>query len=103
MWVTCKPLRFSTNFQSDTTMGGLGVIDSLGTSLDVRRDAVVVAGSKVAQVVGAVDGDSVIRGIVAKGSGIARDLALSDVIGSLSTDEETVAAKDSVSGESGTL
>jgi len=32
-----------TNFQGDTGGSGLGVVDSLGSSLNVRADAVVVA------------------------------------------------------------
>jgi len=34
----------NTNFESNTGRGGFGVVDSLGTSLDVRTHAVVVAG-----------------------------------------------------------
>lgn len=46
-----------------------------------------------------MNGDSVFRGIVADGSSVAGDVALGDIVGSLSTNEETVTAKNSVSGE----
>lgn len=50
-----------------------------------------------------MDGDSVLGCAEADSSGITGDLALSDVVGSLSTKEETITADDGVSSESGSL
>jgi hypothetical protein len=77
----------------------LGIVNSLSTSLDVSINAVVVAGGEGVQVVEAVKGDSIFGSIVAEGSSIAGDVAFSDIVGSLGTNEETVATKDGVSSE----
>ena len=84
-------------------MGGLGVVDGLGAGLDVRGDAVVVASGEGGQITETVEGDGVLWGGVADGTGVAGDLALGDVVRGLSTDEETVTAENGVSGESGAL
>lgn len=39
-------LRLCADFDGNTTVGGFGVIDSLGTSLDVSVNTVVVAGGE---------------------------------------------------------
>ena len=63
----------------------------------------VVAGSKGVEVVETVDGHGVFWCIVTDSSGVAGDLSISDIVRSLSTKEETIATKDGVSSESGTL
>lgn len=63
----------------------------------------VVAGSEGGQVPETVEGNGVLWGRVADSTSVTGDLALGDVVRSLSTDEETVTAEDGVSGESGTL
>lgn len=63
----------------------------------------VVAGSEGLQVVESVDGDSIIRGVVADCSSIACDVALSDVVSSLSTNQEAVTTQNGVGGKGGTL
>ena len=95
--------RLGTNFKSDTRRGGFGVIDSLGTSLDISADAVVVAGMECVQVAKGVESDGVFWGIVANCSGVARDFALCDVISGLSTDEEAIASKDGIGSDCGAL
>ena len=45
-----------------------------------------------------MDGDSIFRCVVADRSGIARNLAIGDVVHSLGTKEEAVAAEYSVGG-----
>ena len=92
-------LRLSTDLKADTLGGGLGVVDSLGTSLDVRADTVVVACSESAQVTETVKGDGVLGGTVAEGSSVTSNLALSNVVRCLTTEEEAVTADDSVSSE----
>lgn len=96
-------LRLSTDLKADTLGGGLGVVDSLGTSLDVRADTVVVACSESAQVTETVEGDGVLGGTVAEGSSVTSDLALSNVVRGLGTEEETVTTENGVSSESGAL
>lgn len=95
--------RLSTDFESNTTVGSLGIVDSLRTSLYVLVDAVVVASGEGLEVVETVSGDSVFSSVVANGSSVARDCAFGDIVGSLSTNEETVATDNSVSGEKGAL
>lgn len=43
--MTCH-IRFGTNFKGNTTMGGLAIVDSLGTSLNVTVYTMVVAGGE---------------------------------------------------------
>jgi hypothetical protein len=84
-------------------MSGLGVIHSLGASLDVTADTVVVAGGEGLQVVKAVNGHSVFRRVVTKSSSVTSDVALSDVVSSLSTNKESITAQNGVGSESGAL
>ena len=63
----------------------------------------VVARGEGGEVAEAVEGDGVLGGTVAEGSSVTSDLALSNVVRSLGTEEETVTADDSVSGEGGAL
>ena len=84
-------------------MSGLGVIHSLGASLDVTAHTVVIAGSESLQVVKTVNGDSVFRRVVTKSSSITSNVALSDVVISLSANKEPITAQNGVSNESGAL
>lgn len=63
----------------------------------------VVAGRESLEVVQSVDGDGIFGGVVADGSSVAGDIATSDVVCSLSTNEESVAAENSISGEGRSL
>lgn len=63
----------------------------------------VVARGEGVEVVETVNGDSVLGGIVAKSSGVASDLALGDVISTLSTKKEAITTEDGVCGKSGAL
>jgi len=92
---------FCSNFHGDTTLSCLGVIDSLGTSLHIGANTVVVAGSEVLQAVETVDSNGVLGGIVAHGSSVAGDLAVSDIESSFTTDEETITTNNGVCGDSG--
>lgn len=87
------------DLEANTAVSGLGVIDSLGTRLDVAVDAVVVRGGEGAEVVEAVEGDGVLRRVVAESGGVAGHLALGDVVGGLDTGKETVASQNGVGGE----
>lgn len=84
-------------------MGGLGVVNGLGASLDVGVDALVVRGGEDLEVVETVEGDGVLGRVEPDRGGVPGHLALSDVVGGLGTDEETVTAQNGVGGEGGAL
>lgn len=56
-----------TDFECDTPGGGLGVVDGLGTGLDVLGNLVVVRGGEGGQVAQTVDGDGVVLKAVSVG------------------------------------
>jgi hypothetical protein len=95
--------RLSTNLKSNTTLGGLGVVDGLGSSLDVTADTVVVAGGERVEVVQAVNSDRVLGRIVTDSSSVLGELALGDVVGSLGTNKESITANNAVSSNSRSL
>lgn len=84
-------------------MSGLGVIEGLGTSLRVAADAVVVAGGVGVQVIESLKSDSIFRSVVANSGGVTGQVALGDVVSSLSTEEEAITTNDSISSEGGPL
>lgn len=92
-------MRLGANLNVDATVRGLGVVSGAGTSLDITTDAVVVASGEGLEVVQTVEGDGILRGIVAQSSSIAGDVPATDVVGGFGANEETVTAKDSISGE----
>ena len=96
-------VSLSTDLESNTAVGGLRVVDSLGASLNVTANAVVIAGREGVQVVQGVNGDSVLWGVVTNGTSITGDVPASDVVRSLGTNEEAIATKDSVGGEGRSL
>ena len=91
------------NLEADSATGGLGVPLSLSTGLNQGVDLVVVRSGEDAGLVGGGDGGGVGGVGVTDGGGETRDFALSDIVGSLTTDKETITANDSVSGKSGAL
>jgi len=84
-------------------VGGLGVVDSLSTSLDIAAHTVVVAGSEGVEVVGTVEGNSVVGGVEAEGGSVAGHFALGNVVRGLTTEEEAITAQNGVGSECGTL
>lgn len=96
-------IRLGTDFERDTRGCRLGVVNSLGASLDVRTNAVVIARGEGVEVVETVKGDGVFGGIVTDGRGVASNLTLGDVVSSLGTKKETITTKDGVCSESRTL
>lgn len=93
--------RLGADFEVHTSSRSLGVVDSLGTSLDIARDTVVVARRVARQVAQRVQGDRVFGRGEPKSSSIASELARVDVVRSLTTEEEAVATNDRVSGQGG--
>jgi hypothetical protein len=91
------------NFQCNTSVGGLGVVYSLGAGLDVATDTVVVRRGEGIEVVETVQGDGVFGGIVPDGGSVAGDVATGDVVRSFGAEKEAVAAQNGVCSESGTL
>lgn len=82
---------------------GLGVPDSLGTSLNLGVNLVVVGGGEDAQVVGGNDGGGVKWLLVTDTEGVASDGGLLDIVTGLSSDEETIMSNDGVNGGGWTL
>jgi len=89
----------STNFKADVARGRLGIVDGLGTSLNVAADAVVVRSREGAHVPETVEGNSVFRSTVAKSSSVTGNASLGNVVSAFSTEKETVTTEDRVSGE----
>lgn len=83
------------NLEADV-VAGLGVPGSLGTSLNLAVDLVVVRSGENAQVVAGSDGSGVRGGLVADGSGVAGDGGLVDVVAGRGTSQEALVADDSV-------
>ena len=91
--------RLNANLKVDTGSGRLGVIDSLGTGLDVWAYTVVVAGSECGPITQTMDGDGVVRSAEADSTRVTGEATLCDVVGSLGTEKESVTTEDSVGGE----
>lgn len=89
----------STDLESNTANGELGVVDGLGTGLDVAVHTVVVAGSVGLKAVQSLDGDCVVGGVVANSGSVFCDLSVVDIVRGLGTGEESVAANDTVSSD----
>lgn len=98
-----RDVRLGSDFQSDSARGCLGVIDSLGTSLDIAAHAVVVARRVGAQVSETVEGDGVLGSAVSESGGVAGHLALGNVERGFGTNQEAITSKDSVGGDGGAL
>lgn len=92
-----------TDLEGDITSGGLGVVNGLGTSLDVLGNLVVVRGGEGGEVTETVKGDGVLGGREADGTSVSGDGAGEDIVRSLGTNKETVTTDNGVSGEGGPL
>lgn len=92
-----------TDLEVDIRVGALGVVGGTGTSLGVSVDAVVVAGRVGGEVAETVEGDGVVGGVEASAEVVSAQLALLDIVASLGTGKEAVAAENGVSGEGGAL
>jgi hypothetical protein len=71
-------LELGTNFKSNG-IRALGIPSSLTGSFEIAVDTVVVRGSILTQVVGGVNGNTIFKSRVTKGSVIATDLDVIDV------------------------
>lgn len=91
------------DLERDTAGGALGVVDSLGTRLDVLGHLVVVASGEGREVAETVEGDGVLGGREANGTSVPGDGTRGDIVGRLGTDKEAVTADNGVSSEAGTL
>lgn len=90
------------NLKADS-VAGLGVPGSLGTSLDLAVDLVVVRGSEDAQVVSGSDSSAVLRGGEANSSAVAGEGSPVDIIASGGTGEEALVADDGIDVGGGAL
>ena len=100
---TTHKVSLGTDLKGDTVEGRLGVVDGLGTGLNVLGDLVVVAGAESGEVSETVKGDGVLGGREADSTGVSGDGTGSNIVRSLRTDKETVTAENSVGGEGGAL
>jgi len=92
-----------SDFEGDTTGGGLGVVDSLGTSLDVLANSVVVRSGEGGQVSETVEGDGVVGSGVTESTSVSGDGTGGDIVRCLGTNKETISANNSVGSEGGAL
>lgn len=90
------------NLKTDS-VASLGVPGSLGTSLDLAVDLVVVGSSKDAQVVSGSDGSAVLGSSIADGGAVGSDSSLVDVVASRGTSEETLVADNGINVSNGAL
>ena len=89
-------VRLDANLEVNAGGGRLGIVDSLGTSLDIGANTVVVAGSEGGSIAQAVDGDGVVRSAEADSTRVTGEAALGDVVSSFGTNEESVTTEDGV-------
>lgn len=92
-----------SDLERDTTGGGLGVVDGLGTGLDILANSVVVRSGKGGEVSETVEGDGVVGGSVTESTSVSGDGTGSDIVRCLGTNEETVSANNGVGSEGGAL
>ena len=88
-----------SDFEGDTTGGGLGVVDSLGTSLDVLANSVVVRSGEGGQVSETVEGNGVVGSGVTESTSVSGDGTGGNIVRSLGTNKETISANNSVGSE----
>lgn len=96
-------VSLGTDLEVDLAGGGLGVVNSLGTSLNVLGDLVVVRGRVGGEVAEGVEGDGVVSGRVTDGGGVSSDGTGENVVSGLTTDKEALSADDGVGSEGRTL
>ena len=99
MGVERGDLRLGTDLKVNTGGGSLGVVDGLGTSLDIGAHAVVVASSESGSIAQAVEGDGVVGSAEADGTRVTGKATLGDVVRSLGTNKESVTTEDGVGSE----
>ena len=85
------------------SVAGLGVPGSLGTSLNLAVDLVVVRSSEHAQVIGSGDGSAVERGYVSNGSAVAGQGSPVDIVTGAGTSQETLVADNGINISGGAL
>ena len=92
----------ASDLEADS-VAGLGVPGSLGTSLGLAVDLVVVAGGEDTQVARGSDSGRVLGSDEADSSAVAGDGSLLDIVASLGTSEEALVADDGIDVGSGAL
>jgi hypothetical protein len=82
--------RLGADLERDTAMGALRVVYRLGTSLDVWAHTMIVARRERFEVVEPEERDGILGRAVANGGSVLSDVALCDVVGSLSAEKESI-------------
>lgn len=96
-------VRLCSDLQIDLTGGPLGVVGSASTRLNVWVDSVVVACRVIGQVAQGVQSDGIFWSMKASSKVVLGQLSILDVVGSLCTQQEAIATKDSVGRDRGSL
>lgn len=99
MGAKSEDIRLDADFEVDTGGGSLGIVDSLGTGLDIWAHTMIVAGSECGSIAQAVEGDGIVRSAKADSTGVTGETTLGDVVSSLGTKEESITTEDGVSSE----
>jgi len=87
---TYVEVSLGSDFETDVGSSRLGVPDSLGTSLNILGDLVVVGSGEDGEVGETVNGDGVRRSCVSETESVSGDGTSGDGVGGLGTEEETV-------------
>lgn len=102
-------VELGTNLKSDgalglvTSGGSLGVPDSLSTSLEISIDAVIVRGREDLERVVSMESHGIFRGSESCSSSEAGDVGTANIVSSITSDRETLAANNNIGSEGGTL
>ena len=96
-------MRYLLATSRPTVLAGLGVPGSLGTSLDLAVDLMVVRSSEDAQVVRSSDGSAVLGGNETDSGGVGSQSTLVDIVTGRGTSEETLVANNGIDVSGGTL
>jgi len=87
---TYVEVSLGSDFETDVGSSRLRVPDSLGTSLNILGDLVVVGSGEDGEVGETVNGDGVRRSGVSETESVSGDGASGNGVGGLGTEEETV-------------
>jgi hypothetical protein len=96
-------VRLGTNLECDSGGGGVGIIYSLRTSLNVGAHTVVVTRGEGAQIGETMESDRVLGCRETRSRRVLGDTAFSDVVGCFGTSKETITTDHGVSSKCGTL
>ena len=89
-------VRLSTNFKSNPVGGFRCIVDGTTPGFDITAYTVIITCSELGEFVRCKEGDSVFRRAESNSCRVPGNLSRRDIVLSLSTDEETIMAKNGV-------